>query len=35
MTNPAKHVPRWLTIDVMVLVVGAVIMIVAAALWWL
>jgi hypothetical protein len=32
MTEPAKRVPRWLTIDVTVLVVGAVIMI-ATALW--
>jgi uncharacterized membrane protein YczE len=32
MTEPAKRVPRWLTIDVIVLVVGAVIMI-ATALW--
>jgi hypothetical protein len=32
MSEPAKRVPKWLTIDVMVLVVGAVI-IVAAALW--
>jgi hypothetical protein len=32
MTKPANHVPRWLTIDVAVLVVGAIIMIVAA-LW--
>ncbi|MGY2906980.1 hypothetical protein ACVWVY_006001 [Bradyrhizobium sp. URHC0002] len=28
----AKRVPRWLTIDMMVLVVGAVILI-AAAMW--
>jgi hypothetical protein len=32
MSEPAKHVPKWLTIDVTVLVVGAVI-ILAAALW--
>ena len=32
MTEPAKRVPRWLTIDGIVLVVGAVIMI-ATALW--
>ena len=32
MSEPAKHVPKWLTIDVTVLVVGAVI-IIAAALW--
>ena len=32
MGEPAKRVPKWLTIDVMVLVVGAVI-IIAAALW--
>jgi hypothetical protein len=32
MSEPAKRVPKWLTIDVMVLVVGAVI-IIAAALW--
>jgi hypothetical protein len=32
MTKPANRVPRWLTIDVMVLVVGAIIMIVGA-LW--
>ena len=32
MTKLAKRVPQWLTIDVMVLVVGAVILI-AAALW--
>jgi hypothetical protein len=32
MAQPAKRVPRWLTIDVIVLVVGAVIMI-ATALW--
>jgi hypothetical protein len=28
----AKHIPRWLTIDIMVLVVGALILI-AAAMW--
>jgi hypothetical protein len=32
MTKPAKHIPRWLTIDLMILVIGAVIMIVSA-LW--
>jgi hypothetical protein len=32
MTEPAKRTPKWLTIDLMVLVVGAVI-ILAAALW--
>jgi hypothetical protein len=32
MTKPAKHIPRWLTIDLMILVNGAVIMIVSA-LW--
>jgi hypothetical protein len=32
MSEPTKRVPKWLTIDVMVLVVGAVI-IIAAALW--
>ena len=32
MTEPAKRVPWWLTFDVIVLVVGAVIMI-ATALW--
>ena len=32
MAQPAKRVPRWLTIDGIVLVVGAVIMI-ATALW--
>jgi hypothetical protein len=29
MTKPAKRVPRWLTLDVMILVVGAVIIILA------
>ncbi|UPK07140.1 hypothetical protein [Bradyrhizobium sp. 170] len=32
MTKPEKRVPRWLTNDLMILVVGAVIMI-AAAMW--
>ena len=32
MTKLAKRVPQWLTIDVMILVAGAVILIVAA-LW--
>ena len=32
MTKPAKRIPRWLTIDLMILVVGALIT-VASALW--
>jgi hypothetical protein len=32
MTKPAKRIPRWLTIDLMILVIGAVITIVSA-LW--
>jgi hypothetical protein len=32
MTKPAKRIPRWLTIDLTILVIGAVIMIVSA-LW--
>ena len=32
MTKPAKRIPRWLTIDLTILVIGAVIMI-AAAVW--
>lgn len=32
MTKPVKRIPRWLTIDLTVLVVGAVI-IVVSALW--
>jgi hypothetical protein len=32
MTKQAKRIPRWLTIDLMILVVGAVIIIVSA-LW--
>ena len=32
MKKPAKRIPRWLTIDLMILVVGAAIMIVSA-LW--
>jgi hypothetical protein len=32
MTKPAKRIPRWLTIDLTVLVVGAVITVVSA-LW--
>ena len=32
MKKPAKRIPRWLTIDLMILVVGAIIT-VASALW--
>jgi hypothetical protein len=32
MTKPAKRIPRWLTIDLTILVVGAVIT-AASALW--
>ena len=32
MTKPAKRIPRWLTIDLTILVIGAVIMIISA-LW--
>lgn len=32
MTKPAKHIPRWLTVDLMILVAGTVIMIVSG-LW--
>ena len=32
MPQPAKRIPRWLTIDLMILVVGAVIMI-AGVMW--
>jgi hypothetical protein len=32
MTKPAKRIPRWLTIDLTVLVVGAIITVVSA-LW--
>jgi hypothetical protein len=32
MTKPAKRFPRWLTIDLMILVIGALIT-VASALW--
>jgi hypothetical protein len=32
MTKPAKRIPRWLTIDLMILVIGTVITI-ASALW--
>ncbi len=32
MTKPAKRIPRWLTIDLMILVIGAIITI-ASALW--
>ena len=33
MTKPAKRIPRWLTIDLTILVVGAVIIIISAV--WL
>jgi hypothetical protein len=32
MTKPAKRIPRWLTIDLMILLIGAVITIISA-LW--
>ena len=32
MSKPVKRIPRWLTIDLMILVVGAIITI-ASALW--
>lgn len=32
MTKPAKRIPRWLTIDLMILLIGAIITI-TSALW--
>ena len=33
MTKPAKRIPRWLTIDLMILLIGTVIIVVSAT--WL